>query len=132
MREIKYRAWDKKAREMYQVNELGVGSASYEQYAVNVYQQPETGFSKFYPGVVLVMQYTGYKDRNETEIYEGDILKYENPKYPNHKPYVIKWSDDDCGFECVNSENFMLPSVWGEMEIIGNIYDNPELLKGVD
>lgn len=77
-------------------------------------------------------QFTNHVDIHNNEIYDGHILKYENPEHPHHKPYVIRWSDDDCGFECVNSENFMLPSVWREMEIIGNIIDNPELLKGVD
>lgn len=76
--------------------------------------------------------FTGKHDVHGDEIYEGHILKYENPEYPNHKPYVIRWSEDDCCFECVNSENFMLPSVWCEMEIIGNMFDNIEMMGGLD
>jgi len=71
-----------------------------------------------------VGQFTGKHDVHNNEIYKDDILKYENPDYPNHKPYVIRWSEDDCCFECVNSDNFMLPVVWGEMKIIGNVFDN--------
>lgn len=76
-------------------------------------------------------EFTGKYDKHDNGIYEGHILKYESQNYPNHKPYVIRWSEEDCCFECVNKDNFMLPSVWGEMEIIGNIYENTELLKDV-
>lgn len=75
-----------------------------------------------------VGQFTGKYDIRGQEIYNDSILKYENPDYPNHKPYVVRWSEEDCCFECINSENFMLPSVWCEMEIIGNVFDNPGLV----
>jgi len=57
---------------------------------------------------------TGKVDINETEIEDGDILKY--PEHP--EPYAIRWSDDEAGFVCENSDNFMLACVWCKMEII--------------
>ena len=67
---------------------------------------------------------TGKVDINETEILDGDILKY--PGHPD--PYCVVWSDDDAGFECESSDNYMLATVWNKMEIIGNMRDNPELM----
>ena len=67
-------------------------------------------------------RYTGRKDRLNVEIYEGDKLTY-----PGHKGYYeIRWddADDECGFVCERIEpspNYMLPCVWKDMEIIGNI-----------
>lgn len=71
----------------------------------------------------------GPKDKNGKEIYGGDILSY-----PRHKGYyLIEWkcNDSDCGFTCERNKpsyNYMLPRVWDRMKIIGNIYENPELL----
>lgn len=68
---------------------------------------------------------TGKVDINETEILDGDILTY-----PEHSdPYCVKWSDDEAGFVCENSHNFMLACVWCEMKIIGNMCDNSELME---
>jgi len=77
-------------------------------------------------------RFTGLHDKNGKEIYEGDILSY-----PTHGGYyLIKWlyEDEECGFGCEGdkpSYNYMLPVVWKEMKVVGNIYENPELLKGV-
>ena len=69
--------------------------------------------------------WTGKHDIHGTEIEHGDILEY--PEHPD--PYAIKWSDDEAGFECENSTNFMLATVWNKMEIIGNMRCNPELME---
>lgn len=58
MREIKFRAWDKRAKQMYQVKYLGVGKESWTRIAENYDEQPKTGYNKFYPSEVEVMQYT--------------------------------------------------------------------------
>lgn len=77
-----------------------------------------------------VGQYTGCKDANGNEIYEGDILKCKlyNGDYEN---YVIVWDEKDACFDALNKDknNFMATSIWTVSEIIGNIYENKELLE---
>lgn len=85
-------------------------------------------------------QYTGLKDRNSKEIYEGDVvLLGDNCKIP----YVVEWQEEiamfivstqgfvNCG--CVgiyDTNDFRQVSAFGGCRIIGNIHDNPELVKG--
>lgn len=74
-------------------------------------------------------QYTGLKDRKGTDIFEGDIVNIiraeENGK--------VEWRENDAAFEVVGDclEASFLENLYGrDVEVIGNIYDNPELLKG--
>lgn len=86
-----------------------------------------------------LIQFTGLKDKNGQFIYEGDIL-FENCKnevYPKGKYWIVKWNDNHAKFyiEMANpskQENF---EEWHlarhnlDYEVIGNIYENPELLE---
>lgn len=77
-----------------------------------------------------LMQFTGLHDKSGKEIYEGDIVRHKLPEYkPNfytepplttHGIHEIKWIDELACYSFYDLE-------YEEVEIIGNIYENPEL-----
>lgn len=89
----------------------------------------KNGSHEDYDGEIEVMQYIGLKDRNGKEIFEGDILRVPWVDYPIG-PVVF----DDSMFgamvgESIDNPRYFAPLTGEEMELLGNIYENPELLK---
>lgn len=122
-REIKFRAWDSENKDMVYWEDIENGLID-----------PYTLFWNC-PDWIELMQYTGLKDKNGREIYEGDILSDRA---------VVEWFDElawdglgspHSGFYCEQwfdyGENGQLNYHYGffnNVEVIGNIYENPELL----
>ena len=140
MREIKFRAWCKDENTMYYD-----AQGTYD-YMTGV---PATSFGDLLNDEDwLVMQYTGLTDKNGKEIYEGDLLRTPSLEEYDKKNYVVYevfWHDNDCcdnhiGFQ-INRVHFQgnlcgtnlfypfKPKYTNKMEVIGNIYENKELIK---
>ena len=124
MREIKFRAWHKEKKIMGEV--LGIDILHKEIFFSNedVDCYEHTDFKD-----IELMQYTGLKDKNNKEIYEGDILSNGN----NEKPYKVIFENGSfrAEFEGDFEEySFDLINIVAQgCEIVGNIYENPELIK---
>lgn len=133
MREIKFRAWDKEDKKMYVVahisNLLTVGTY------VTVRKNEPDAITKIERDLeedtYELMQYTGLKDKNGKEIYEGDIVKRYDQNGIIKFNFLVEQDGavvdvPNFGFNMHNDDEN--ESLYGELEVIGNIYENPELL----
>lgn len=165
MREIKFRAWDKKEKLM--IPSIGLTDYGTPFILNSVYQERIGGNIRkqnaaclaFDKDEVELMQFTGLSDKNGKDIYEGDVLigilreqKDKEGKYAYEIKDYVQWRNG--GFKVLgkdmqrgytkdnnrlyqfmwhDSGNFVNTRGWyyqiDEIEVVGNIYENPELLN---
>ncbi len=128
MREIKFRAWDKDDKEMI----CGIN-----KYLMN-WDGLNCNINRFFDGELPVMQYTGLKDKNCREIYEGDILDIGEPQIKKRSFGVVTYQQGYFGYNApwLVGEEPPIPlkeycnEIFKEcVKIVGNIYENPEFVS---
>jgi len=122
MREIKFRAWDLEKKEFHYYNGI---------FNVQPYTEQNKGFALQYDGSspkyheCIVEEFTGLKDKNGKEIYEGDILSKDGESEEDRLTWVVEYK-----ITPYNSfYDFGYMSRIDLCEIIGNIHENKELLE---
>jgi uncharacterized phage protein (TIGR01671 family) len=118
MREIKFRSWDLLHKRMYivwNIRATGIGGGGMivvsvlDAGPINVNLNPFSDDTDH-----VLMQYIGLKDRNGKEIYEGDLIKDVDGRVSTHAfPEDWEW----------------LEMMHNDVEVIGNIYENPDLVE---
>ena len=130
MREIKFRAWDIQNKEWLDPEDVNISASGYKQ----VFDRGSEEFMSANAGEIILMQYTGLKDKNGKEIYEGDTLNHYGVIWEVHFEegcFMIKERlprDNPDGSTRPLSETLAC-NEYRHCEVIGNIYSNPELLK---
>lgn len=135
-REIKFRAWDKAKRRMLGVEQLAFGPNG---ELVSIYSDGPD-FSNDSEALMgekpdlneaVLMQYTGLHDKNGREIYEGDVLDI-GIRNQDGKPVIapVSYETYAAGYVLDNGGNGIWQRLTEDCEVIGNIFENPELQEG--
>ncbi|HIJ11040.1 TPA: hypothetical protein HA278_03195 [Candidatus Woesearchaeota archaeon] len=137
MREIKFRAWDKDHKIMFlpeKDTDAGVRFSDEYGYCRIHYFKNEESTTEHHECDCVWMQFTGLKDAGGKDVYEGDVIKYDesplvntirfrNGSFVTVNPFCCKHCDE--GYSYIEP----LGDVMSKFTVIGNIYKNPELIQ---
>ena len=129
MRELKFRAWDKRLKKWAMDNVVSVQNSLKDRITIGCELDtniPEVDEEE----QIHVMQYTGLKDKHGKDIFEGDLLNMPNDDF---EPLEVFFENGEfrvrhcTGNGYLSGDGLYVYSLEGEL--VGNIYENPELLK---
>jgi len=135
-RKIKFRAWDKREKRMGNVNYIKYSDVAYTHISVR-FKQKEKPIDDWFNYLgeddsdnIILMQFIGRNDKNGIEIYEGDFISAYNGRIKG--PVIFDKRGLAFGIPNGPNEIYQFSMNFLEskdIEVIGNIYENPELLK---
>ena len=135
MREIKFRAWEKALGEMIPVYDIQFHNPKEEEFegirlSPNANQPTLINTTSVWRSLdeVVLMQFTGLHDKDGTEIYESDIV---NVTHRGDRLDIIEWDNLSAwyhGLTKIRADEKNHPT-WIDCKVVGNLYQNPELLK---
>jgi len=131
MREFKFKAWN--GLTMYDpdyIDSIGGCYTSYSRWDSESVEKDKDG---------ILLQWTGLKDKNDKDIYEGDICRCyggesDQGVFEYDDKCIVKWQSS--GFDLVSIKRgcgygWGFVDCFENIDVIGNIYKNPELLKSL-
>lgn len=125
MREIKFRAWDERRKIMHYDFEFIMSGIENNDWIVfksdknRLDSKPHPFDNPRFQKQLKIMQFTGLEDKNGKDIYEGDILHMKQSEHLGYTPHLV---EHIC--ELYDRDSY----TYHFSEVIGNIYENPELL----
>lgn len=136
MRELKFRIWDNLKKEW--VSNTNIWRMKTDKFGIGEIH-PNTFYWKQHPDGLTFQQYTGLLDKNGKMIFEGDIVHYvfdgaSYPKEAKDEILICKWDQGNAWFVFVEDLNkdgngYYWLEVRDRCEVIGNIFENKDLLK---
>lgn len=134
MREPKFRAWDEQKKVMhydFQFIRSGIEGNDWIVFTSDKHDlkhEPHPFQDAYFAQQLKIMEFTGLKDRQGKEIYEGDFLK------DDLGCGEVKWIPEHCAFMIKTDKMYLRLEAGNGVsltgtEVVGNVYENPELIK---